>query len=358
MSSTSAADRDAITAALDALEADFDVVASLPFNVLTNPERLAVLDRLETLSRRHPTMGHRLINLLSEQASPVELGGTSLANVLSTRLRVSGTDARRRIAEAEDLGERTAIAGEPLPPRLPNTAAAQAAGTVGAEHVRIIRGFFAQVPGAVDFATRQAAEADLARMAAQFGPEQLRKAADRLAALLDQDGTFTDADRARRRGVTIGRQGPDGMSQISGLLDPGPRHPGCRAGQARGAGDVQSRGPNTPRGWPAVRGGDPGRCPIAGRSATTTPSMPDVENGTAIWAVCCGDCYFGHGADTAADGNDWCRHAQFAILLSVWFRWMHIKRCCGYRAACSALRNLPFGPSRASCLNTPAARNA
>jgi len=98
MSSTSAADRDAITAALDALEADFDVVASLPFNVLTNPERLAVLDRLETLSRRHPTMGHRLINLLSEQASPVELGGTSLANVLSTRLRVSGTDARRRIA--------------------------------------------------------------------------------------------------------------------------------------------------------------------------------------------------------------------------------------------------------------------
>ena len=72
----------------------------------------------------------------------------------------------------------------------------------------------------MDFATRQAAEADLARIASQFGPEQLRKGADRLAALLDQDGTFTDADRARRRGLTIGRQGPDGMSQISGLLNP------------------------------------------------------------------------------------------------------------------------------------------
>lgn len=41
-----------------------------------------------------------------------------------------------------------------------------------------------------------------------------------MMALLNPDGQFSDADRARRRGITIGPQGFDGMSAISGLLDP------------------------------------------------------------------------------------------------------------------------------------------
>lgn len=57
-------------------------------------------------------------------------------------------------------------------------------------------------------------------MATQFRPEALRVGAERLMALLNPDGQFSDADRARRRGITIGPQGFDGMSAISGLLDP------------------------------------------------------------------------------------------------------------------------------------------
>ncbi|SHR46595.1 Conserved protein of uncharacterised function, possible phage protein [Mycobacteroides abscessus subsp. bolletii] len=57
-------------------------------------------------------------------------------------------------------------------------------------------------------------------MATQFRPEALRAGAERLMALLNPDGQFSDADRARRRGITIGPQGFDGMSAISGLLDP------------------------------------------------------------------------------------------------------------------------------------------
>src|ERR1700761_9177041 len=37
---------------------------------------------------------------------------------------------------------------------------------------------------------------------------------------LNPDGDFTDVDRARRRGVTIGKQDIDGMSPISGWLNP------------------------------------------------------------------------------------------------------------------------------------------
>jgi hypothetical protein len=59
-----------------------------------------------------------------------------------------------------------------------------------------------------------------------------------IAMLLDPDGDFGDADRARRRGLTIGRQDGDGMSPDPGLVDPGMSgRAGCgvvQMGRARG----------------------------------------------------------------------------------------------------------------------------
>jgi hypothetical protein len=46
------------------------------------------------------------------------------------------------------------------------------------------------------------------------------KLGQRIADYLNPDGLFSDADRARRRGVQLGPQGPDGMSRLTGLLDP------------------------------------------------------------------------------------------------------------------------------------------
>ena len=170
MLSDDGADRDAITAALDALAAAHDTVAALSFDTLTHPELLAALSRLETHRRCQPVVEHRLIARLAAEASPVELGGTSLSNVLATRLRISQGEARRRIDEADDLGPRSALTGEPLPPRLAHTAEAQRRGHIGAEHVRIIRTFFAELPDSVDHQTREAAEADLAKVARGHGP--------------------------------------------------------------------------------------------------------------------------------------------------------------------------------------------
>ena len=181
---------------------------------------LTVKDRLETVERRQAAVDHRLTQQLTSQASPVELGGKSRTDVLSNRLRIGRGAARRRLDEAEDLGPRIAMTGEHLQPLLPHVAAAQAAGLIGDEHVRIIRRFFADLPNAVDFETRQACETDLARIASEHTPDALCKAADRLMALVHPDGDFSDVDRARRRGMTLGKQQADGMSKISGLLDP------------------------------------------------------------------------------------------------------------------------------------------
>ena len=48
----------------------------------------------------------------------------------------------------------------------------------------------------------------------------MAKLADKLTDCLNPDGDFTEHDRARRRGLTIGRQDIDGMSPISGYLTP------------------------------------------------------------------------------------------------------------------------------------------
>lgn len=220
MGTVAASDWEAIAAVFDRFDAAQAELAALSFDALTAPEVLAVKDRLETVARRQAAVDHRLTQQLTSQASPVELGGKSWTDVLSNRLRISRGQARRRVDEAEDLGPRIAMTGERLEPLLPNVAAAQAAGTIGDEHVRIIRRFFADLPSAVDFETRQACEVDLARVASEHTPDALRKVADRLMALVHPDGDFSDVDRARRRHLILGKQEADGMSKISGLLDP------------------------------------------------------------------------------------------------------------------------------------------
>jgi len=203
----------------DALDADLDRALGLSFDALTTPERLAMLERCEKLRRRLPVVEHPLINQIAEQANETELGG-KLASALANRLRISRGEASRRVHEAADLGERRALTGEPLPPPLPATAAAQRAGHLGAGHVAVIRGFCHRLPDLVDVETRTQAEAQLAQLGGQHRPDELAKLADKLTDCLNPDGTFTDNDRARRRGITIGRQDIDGMSPINGYLTP------------------------------------------------------------------------------------------------------------------------------------------
>jgi Domain of unknown function (DUF222) len=205
--------------AFDDLEAAFEKVAALPFDAYTTPEQFNFLDRLERLARRWPTVGHRLLNLIGEQATPAEIGGR-LSHVLADRLRITRAEAARRIADAQVLGPRTSLTGQPLQPLWCATAAAQAAGAIGAGHLGEIRWFFKQLPDWVDAPTTEQAERDLAKYAADLRPDQLHRAAIALADSINPDGHFSDEDRARRRSITIGRQGEDGMSPISGYLTP------------------------------------------------------------------------------------------------------------------------------------------
>jgi Domain of unknown function (DUF222) len=210
-------DREAVVEVFDALRADLKRAVDLRCDALTSPEHLALLESCEWIRRCLPAVEHKLINQLAAQADPTELGG-KLAPVLADRLRISRAEASRRVHEAADLGERRALNGEPLAPVLPATAEAQRNGDLGPGHVAVIRSFFHRLPDFVDIETRAKAEAQLARLGAEHRPDELSKLADKLADCLHPDGDFTDIDRAKRRGMTIGKQDLDGMSPISGYL--------------------------------------------------------------------------------------------------------------------------------------------
>jgi Domain of unknown function (DUF222) len=199
------------------MRAELDVVMTEPIDG-SAAERAAAIVEFEKFLRQLPAMQHRLVNGLAEVPAE-ELGEPSMAAALSTLLRISREEANRRIKEAKDLGPRAALTGEPLDPLLAHTAAAQARGDIGFEHVKIIRKFFKKLPGFVDHDTREAAENQLADLACGLGPEQLHKAADRLAMILDQDGELSDADRAKRSYLAKGRQRADGMSELRGCAD-------------------------------------------------------------------------------------------------------------------------------------------
>jgi hypothetical protein len=166
-----------------------------------------------------PAIEHPLINNLARQATAEELGG-KLSHAIAEWTLTSRAEASRRIKEAADLGSRRGLTGEPLAPMLATTAAAQREGKLGSGQVAVIRKFCHQLPGWIDPATRDQVEARLAKEGTQFRPEQLAGLADTLADCLNPDGTYTDEDRARRRGLTLGKQGSDGMSQLRGWLTP------------------------------------------------------------------------------------------------------------------------------------------
>ncbi len=211
--------REEIVEVFNALDAGLDRLCELSFDVFTTPERLRALERLERAARRLRAPQHALINQLGAQASEEELGA-KLRSALADRLGITKAEAGRRIDEAKDLGEHRALTGEPLAPQLSATAAAQREGLIGDGHVKVIRSFFAHLPAEVDLSTREAADADLAHHARGYRPDELAKYAQRIMDWLNPDGEFSDQERARKRGVTLGKQEFDGMSRLSGLLTP------------------------------------------------------------------------------------------------------------------------------------------
>jgi hypothetical protein len=207
-------------AALTQLETLTASMNRLSIDGFTPLELLDVQQRREAVARAQPVLDHKIYQRLHAECTPTSLGASSYKKVLAHRLRISEEEAARRLKNAELLGPRTSLTGEPLEPTLPNIASAQKKGLIGAEHIAKVKSFFKKLPSCVDDQAREAAEVDLARHASELSVDGFRQVADRLLYLLDQDGQFSDVDRAAHRCARRGRQRPDGMVPFYALLTP------------------------------------------------------------------------------------------------------------------------------------------
>jgi Domain of unknown function (DUF222) len=115
---------------------------------------------------------------------------------------------------------RRSLTGPPVPPEPAELAAAVEAGAVGEDHIRAVCHALDVLPACVSPTDVAEAERALVGQARKLDAGIVVKLGQRIADYLNPDGLFNDDDRARRRGLHLGPQGPDGMSRLSGVLDP------------------------------------------------------------------------------------------------------------------------------------------
>jgi hypothetical protein len=199
-----------ITASLDALDAAVITVSKLDFAAADPATRLRALERLETARRQQLVASHDLLAGLADE-DPADIGGPA-HKVIADWLRVSCTEVRRRLREAEQLSPRITLTGETLPPELPATAQVWRKGLIDPQHLKVIQTFIRELPSDTPVGTVERAERFLAEQATALRPDQLEKVANRCAVLINPDGKFSDIDRARHRGFTWSAQRSDGMS--------------------------------------------------------------------------------------------------------------------------------------------------
>ncbi len=211
--------RERINAALDAIDAAHDLLRDTPSDLVGNRFRVGVAARLETQERVNRGLMYRIF---AEIADPPDDTGSipQMRSLLWKRLRITPNDITRRFKLAARIRPRRSLTCPSLPPELPALAHAVQAGAIGDDHIRAICRAVDLLPARVSPVDAAAAERTLVEHATTVDAGIVAKLGQRIADYLNPDGLFSDEDRARRRGLHLGQQGPDGMSRLTGLLDP------------------------------------------------------------------------------------------------------------------------------------------
>ena len=211
--------RERIGAALDAIDAAQAVLRDTSSDVVGNGFRVEVAERLETQERTNRGLMYRLFAEIAEPPDGSECI-PAVRDMLWARLRITPREIVRRFKLAARIRPRRSLTGPPVGPQLPELAAAVEAGALGEDHIRAVCQALDVLPACVSPADVAEAERTLVGHASKLDAGVVARLGQRIADYLNPDGLFSDDDRARRRGLRLGAQGPDGMSRLSGWLDP------------------------------------------------------------------------------------------------------------------------------------------
>lgn len=209
--------------ALDVIDHGLAMLRGAPSDNVGNTFRVEVAERLETQRRTLAGQSYRMFGEMFDPPDgpePSTTGDAALRDVLWARLRITTAEIRRRARVAVRIGPRRPLTGPLLEPELSYLAEAVENGLVGDGHIREVCRAVDVLPAAVSPTDRDDAERRLVDYATKQDPDFVTTVGQRLADALNPDGLFDDRDRARRRGLILGKQDPDGMSRLSGWLTP------------------------------------------------------------------------------------------------------------------------------------------
>lgn len=218
---------------------------------LSDDDLAAALVACEMLAARVAELGLALVREADGADVGRRSGASSTAAWLRHRLRLRPGEARARIElahrvraaddiapdDAEALDDEAAAADWAAtvsagPPgrggAMPVTGAALRAGSVSADHARVIAWVLGKIPARVADGVVADAEARLAGWAVEYDPATLQNLGRHLLMVLDPDGTLLeDEDEARRElrinpdtGAVRGRLDREGIAQVLAALDP------------------------------------------------------------------------------------------------------------------------------------------
>jgi hypothetical protein len=212
-----------VAADLDAIDAALARLRGTSTDMVGNAFRVEMVERLETQLRITSGLSYRMFAELADPPDgddrPVKRPGVKLRDVLARRLRLVPAEVGRRFKVAARITPRRSLTGAPLPPELPALADAVEAGDIGEDHIKEVCDALDALPAAAAH-HKDRAERTLVRHARQQDAAFVATVGRRLADTLNPDGLFDDRDRMRCRSITLGRQGPDGMSRLSGWITP------------------------------------------------------------------------------------------------------------------------------------------
>jgi hypothetical protein len=220
---TADAARARVDADLDAIDVALERLRATSTELVGNAFRVEMAERLERQLRTVMGLSYRTVGEIVDPPDgaedPALPAGVKVRDLLCRRLRIVPSEVRRRAKLAARIRARRSLTGAPLPPELPTLSKAIDAGDVGEDHIREVCKAIDVLPQAAA-AHKGRAERTLVRHSREQDAAFVAVVGRRIADTVNPDGMFDDQDRANRRGLTLSKQGPDGMSRLSGWVTP------------------------------------------------------------------------------------------------------------------------------------------
>jgi len=199
------------SAVLRSLEEGVAALQAAEWSGVPDPDLLETFRRFEVVRRQLASVDHALVAEAEARGLAESMAHRNTAGLLRSLLRITPREAAGRVRAAEAAGPRRALTGEPLPANHPHVAAAQARGTIAAQHAGLITKTIAQLPDAVRHEQGESIERDLVEFAEKFDPDNLARLTRRLLYCYDQDGAEPGNQERRHRNRNFRLvQRPDG----------------------------------------------------------------------------------------------------------------------------------------------------